>query len=134
MDVVSGLTTTLSVKYNDYNRRLVIDPKSYTSSGVNTTTNAITINNHGYNTGDKIIHTVGVSSASPGGLDDNEIYYIVKVDPNSFKLCKTDFGSKLSTPNVIGITSTGDGGLINPINPPLKVYKNSIVEFVIIKC
>ena len=75
MNVVSGLTTTVSVKYNDYNRRMVIDPKSFTAAGVNTTTNAITINDHGYQTGDKIIHT---ASTPAGGLDDNGIYYIVK--------------------------------------------------------
>ena len=125
MNVVSGLTTTVSVKYNDYNRRMIIDPKSFIASGINTTTNTITINDHGYNTGDKIIHT---SSIPSGGLVDNEIYYIIKVDSDSFKLCKTDFGSKQPKPSVVGITSTSIG-TINPINPPIKVYKNSTVEF-----
>ena len=73
MSVVSGLTTTVSVKYNDYNRRMVIDPKSFTAAGVNTTTNSFTINDHGYETGDKIIHT---ASTPAGGLDDNGIYYL----------------------------------------------------------
>ena len=91
MNVVSGLTTTVSVKYNDYQRRMVIDPKSFTAAGVNTTTNAITINDHGYGTGDKIIHT---ASTAVGGLVDNEIYYIVKIDSDSFKLAKTDYDSK----------------------------------------
>ena len=77
----------LVVKYNDYNRRMVIDPKSFTASGVNTTSNSFTINDHGYETGDKIIHT---ASTPAGGLDDNGIYYIVKVDSNSFKLTNTD--------------------------------------------
>jgi len=125
MNVVSGLTTTVSVKYNDYNRRMIIDPKSFIASGINTTTNTITINDHGYDTGDKIIHT---SSIPSGGLVDNEIYYIIKVDSDSFKLCKTDFGSKQPKPSVVGITSTSIG-TINPINPPIKVYKNSTVEF-----
>ena len=125
MNVVSGLTTTVSVKYNDYNRRMVIDPKSFTASGVNTTTNAITINDHGYETGDKIIHT---ASTPVGGLDNNGIYYILKVDANSFKLTKTDYDAKEATPTVIGIASTSSG-TINPINPPLKAYKDSIVEF-----
>ena len=48
MNVVSGLTTTVTVKYNDYNRRMVVNPKSFTASGVNTTTNSFTINDHGY--------------------------------------------------------------------------------------
>ena len=47
---------------------------------------------------------------------DNEIYYIIKVDSDSFKLCKTDFGSKEPKPSVVGISSTSIG-TINPINP-----------------
>ena len=125
MNVVSGLTTTVSVKYNDYNRRMVIDPKSFTAAGVNTTTNSFTINDHGYETGDKIIHT---ASTPVGGLDDNGIYYIVKVDTNTFKLTNTDYAANEPKPDVIGITSTSTG-TINPINPPIKVYKNSTVEF-----
>ena len=125
VDVISGITTTISVKYNDYNRRLIIDPKSFTGGGVNTTTNTITINDHGYETGDKVIHTASIPS---GGLIDNEIYYIVKVDSNNFKLCKTDFGSRSLTPSVVGISSTSSG-TINSINPLIKVYKNSTVEF-----
>ena len=125
MNVVSGLTTTVTVKYNDYNRRMVIDPKSFTSSGVNTTTNVITINDHGYNTGDKIIHT---ASTPAGGLSNNGIYYVVKVDTNAFKLSETEFDSKEPKPLVVGLTSTS-AGTINPINPPIKVYKDSKVEF-----
>ena len=125
MDVVSGLTTTVIVKYNDYNRRMVIDPKSFTASGVNTTSNSFTINDHGYETGDKIIHT---ASTPAGGLDDNGIYYIVKVDTDSFKLTNTDYDANEPKPDVIGITSTS-AGTINPINPRIKVYKNSRVEF-----
>ena len=125
MDVVSGLTTTVTVKYNDYNRRVVFNPKSFAASGVNTTTNSITINEHGYETGDKIIHT---ASTPIGGLNDNGIYYVLRVDINSFKLCETDYDARDSKPNVVGFTSTSEG-TISPINPPLKVYKNSIVEF-----
>jgi len=125
MNVVSGLTTTVTIKYNDYNRRLIINPKSFTASGVNTTTNAFTINDHGYETGDKIIHT---ASTPVGGLNDNGIYYIIKVDTNTFKLAETDYNAKEPKPDVVGITSTS-AGTINPINPYVKVYKNSTVEF-----
>ena len=125
MNVVSGLTTTVTVKYNDYNRRLIVNPKSFTASGVNTTTNAFTITDHGYTTGDKIIHT---ASTPAGGLSNNGIYYIVKIDSDKFKLTNTDYDAKESKPDVIGITSTSSG-TINLINPPLKAYKNSFVEF-----
>ena len=86
MDVSPGLSTTFVVQYNDYNRRIVIDPKSFTAAGVNTTTNAFTITDHGFKTGEKIIHT---SSSPCEGLTDNAIYYIIKVDDDTFKLANT---------------------------------------------
>ena len=118
MNVVSGLTTTVTIKYNDYNRRLIVNPKSFTASGVNTTTNAITINDHGYETGDKIIHT---ASTPVGGLDNDGIYYIVKIDSNTFKLTKTDYDAKESKPNVIGILS------INTIKESIGIEIESIL-------
>ena len=54
---------------------MVVNPKDFAASGVNTTTNAITINNHGFETGEKIIHTSSIPAA---GLENNKIYYISK--------------------------------------------------------
>ena len=98
MDVSPGIDTSIVVKYNDFNRNVVINPKTFASSGVNTTTNELTITNHGYKTGDKVIHTVGVASAVPGGLTDNDIYYIVRIDDNTFKLSPTYHESTESKP------------------------------------
>ena len=49
----------VTVKYNDYNSRIVINPIGFaTAGGVNTSTNTIHYPNHGFETGgDKIIHT-----------------------------------------------------------------------------
>ena len=129
MDVSPGIETSIVVKYNDYNRNVVINPKTFTAAGVNTTTNELTITNHGYKTGDKIIHTVGVGSAVPGGLVDNDIYYIVKMDDNTIKLSPTYHESTESKPPIVGITSAGDGGIINPINPGIKLYKDCSAVF-----
>jgi len=125
MNVSPGISTTIVVKYNDYNRKLVINPKSFIAAGVNTTTNALTISNHGYKTGDKIIHT---SSIPCGGLVNNQNYYIVKVDDNTFKLSDTYHDSTEEKPPVVGITSTSVG-TINPINPEIKLYKNCSAIF-----
>ena len=129
MNVSPGISTTIVVKYNDYNRNVVINPKTFTAAGVNTTTNAITIENHGYKTGDKIIHTVGIASAVAGGLVNNEIYFIVKIDDNTFKLSDTSHESNESKPPTVGITSAGDGGIINPINPRIELYKDCSAVF-----
>jgi len=125
VDVNPSISTSVILKYNDYNRRLVVNPKSFSAIGVNTVTNLITILNHGFKTGDKVIHT---SSAPSGGLENDKIYYIVKVDNNNFKLSNTYYDATKLSPSIIGISSSSVG-TINPINPPIKVYKNSTVSF-----
>ena len=114
-----------TVHYNDYNRRFVLDPKDFIASGVNTTTNAITIADHGYVSGDKIIHRATTPSA---GLLDNKIYYIVRVDDNTFKLSDTYYNATQLKPPIIGITSAS-AGTIKSVNPKITVYKNSTVTF-----
>ena len=125
MDVNPSLTTSFSVSYNDFNRRLVIDPKSFVATGVNTSTNTFTITNHGFVSGDKVIHT---SSTPAEGLDDNKIYYVYRVDNNNFKLTNTYYETTKLKPSVVGVASTA-AGTISRINPPLKVYRDSTVEF-----
>ena len=55
MTVTPGITTTVTVKYNDHNRRIVFNPLGFTTAGVSTSQNTISISDHGFNTGDKII-------------------------------------------------------------------------------
>jgi hypothetical protein len=116
---------TFVVKYNKYNRRLVVDPTTVTAANINTTNNSFSLVAHGYVTGEKVIHTASVST---GGLDDNGIYYIVKVDNNTFKLSTTYYKSTQLKPVVVDITSAQDA-TFSKINPLLKVYKDSTVTF-----
>ena len=118
-------TITKTLKYNDFNRRVIVDPVGFATVGVNTTNNTISVASHGFVTGDKIIHT---STVPTEGLDDQKIYYIVKVDNNTIKLANTKHDATIEKPNVVGLSSASLG-TINPINPSLKVYKNSTVEF-----
>ena len=125
IDVNPSISTSFIVKYNDFNRRVILTPKSFTSSGVNTSTNTFTMNDHGFVTGQKVIYT---SDSPIEGLSNEGKYYIVKNDSNNFKLSNTYYDSTLSKPVIIGITSTS-AGVINPINPSIKVYKDSTVSF-----
>ena len=125
MDVNPSLTTSFSVSYNDFNRRVIIDPKSFTASGISSSTNTFTIVNHGFSNGQKVIHT----ATSPAeGLEDNKIYYVYEIDKDNFKLTDTYYETTRQKPSVVGITSASSG-TISPINPPLKVYRDSTVEF-----
>ncbi len=125
IDVNPSNTGINTVKYNDYNRRIIVNPQAFIAAGVNTSTNAITIANHGFVGGEKIIHTATTPSA---GLSDNGVYFVVRVDNNTFKLTNNYYNSQQLKPPIVGITSASDG-TINPVNPQLVVYKNSTVTF-----
>jgi len=123
IDVNPSISTTITVKYDDYNRKAVINPRAF--AGVNTSTNTITISNHGFYNGQKVIHT---STAPAGGLQNESEYFIVRVDKNNFKLSSTFYGATQLVPTIVGITSSSTGNIL-PINPPLSLYKNSQVVF-----
>ena len=125
VDINPSISTTFTVKYDDYNRKVVINPRSFTASGVNTYSDSINIQNHQFYEGQKIIHT---SSSPSGGLQDEQEYYVVIVDKDNIKLSDTYYNSTLLKPIIVGITSASFGA-ISPVNPPLKLYKNSIVTF-----
>ena len=125
INVNPGVSTSISIRYNDFNRRLIAQPKSFVAGSVNTTTNTFTITDHKFITGDKIIHTAATSS---GGLVNDGIYYIVKIDNNSVRLSNTYYNSVQLNPVVISITSSS-AGTFSAINPHIKVFKDSTVEF-----
>jgi hypothetical protein len=116
-------TSTIVVKYNDYNRRIVFNPKSFGASDVSVSDNTITLTNHGYITGDKVIHT---SSSPSGGLINEEIYYIVYYTKDKIKLSNTLYQSK--NQETVDISSASLG-TISAINPLINVYKNNQVKF-----
>ena len=125
IDVQPGIGTTVTVKYNDFNRRIVFDPKPFVAGNVDTSANTIEITNHGLNTGDKVIHTATTAS---GGLEDEKIYYIFRYSQNKVKLCLTRYQSVQFEPEFVNITSAS-AGTLSPINPLTNVYKNNTVRF-----
>ena len=127
IDLISlpGITTTINVAYNDYNRRLVINPRTFASGNINTTNNTITISKHGYYTGQKVIYTATTAS---GGLADNQIYYVFVVDEDTIKLSNQYEESLRSYPKIVNITSA-QAGTISPINPQLLFDRNEEIIF-----
>jgi len=120
-----GIGTTVTVKYNDFNRRIVFDPKSFVAGNVDTTANTIEITNHGLNTGDKVIHT---ATSSSGGLEDEKMYYIFKFSTSKVKLCLSKYQSEQFEPEFVNITSAS-AGTLSPINPLTNLTKNNTVRF-----
>jgi hypothetical protein len=125
VDVNPSISTTFTVKYNDYNRKVLINPKDFVSAGINTITNTITILNHNFKRGQKVIHNA-VTPAN--GLENNKEYFIFIVDDNKIKLTNTYYESINAKPEIINITSISDGTL-SLVNPPIQVYQNSSIVF-----
>ncbi len=119
-----GITTTVKIKYNSSNRRLIVNPLEFNGSGINTTTNILTLLDHNLSTGDKIIYSSS-NSASP--LINDQIYYVVKVDNNSIKLASDYYQTTLKSPQIVSIASTGLNHEISTINPPIyAILKNNL--------
>ncbi len=125
LEVLPGITTSIKVAYNDYNRRLIVNPRSFVAGDVTVSTNSISISRHGYKSGQKVIHTASTTS---GGLVNNGIYYVYVVDINSIKLCNEYYQSRNSAPQVIDITSAS-AGTISPINPNIQLERDQKIEF-----
>ena len=125
VNVNPGLSTTFTIKYNDYNRKVLVNPRSFVSANVNISSNSIFIQNHNFDNGQKVVYN---ATSPSGGLVNNKIYYVVVFDANTVKLSNSYYSAVGLNPEIVDITSTSDGTL-SAINPPIKVYKDSTVTF-----
>ena len=57
-----------------------------TNTGINTFTNTVNINAHGFQDAEKIKYTSNVSAV--GGLTNNSEYFVDRIDDNNFRLCE----------------------------------------------
>jgi hypothetical protein len=122
IEVITGIQTSVVVKYNDSIRRMVVDPLDFTNLDVNLPNNTITIPNHNYIEYQKVVHT---SNSPSSGLENNEIYYVVIIDRNTIQLTKDYINNY---PEIINITSASYGTL-SKINPYINVFKNNTIVF-----
>jgi hypothetical protein len=126
LSVGIGTSTAIRVKFNSHTNSLVINPTSFSSSGINTITNQITINSHGLITGDKILYE---ANSIPAGIVTGN-YYVYKVDSNNIKLCDTYLDSISNNPLFLNILSTGIGiQNISLVNPQIGAIKNNNLVF-----
>jgi len=125
MSVTPGITTTVTVKYNDHNRRIVFNPLGFTTAGVSTSQNSIEISNHGFETGDKVILD---ANPAPSGLEDQKIYYVSKLSKDKVRLCNSKYESEKFQPNFVSIEIARSGTLL-PVNPSLDIIEGNTVVF-----
>ena len=74
----SGISTTVPIKYNKANRKLIARTLDFTATGITTTSSltgqpdSIEIVNHELKTGQRVVHT---SSSPATGLVNDEEYF-----------------------------------------------------------
>jgi hypothetical protein len=99
---------------NYTNRKLIVKP-----TGISTANNTINFTNHGFNDGDLIEYTGNIS-----GLNQDNNYYIVKTDDNSFSLSNAGVGgtiiSNYQREEIVTLNSVGSGSHIFKF-PDIKV-------------
>ena len=89
-----GIGTSVSVylKYNSTHDKLLINPVGFNSEAVTTSTDTITITDHGFKTGDKVFYE---SDLNITGLSEGS-YFVYRIDDDNFNLTNTQYD--LSTP------------------------------------
>ncbi len=134
LTVNAGIVTTVPIKYNKANRKLIARTLDFTQAGVTTSTartgipDAIEILNHEMVTGQRVIHT---SSSPMGGLVNDEEYFVYVINKDKIKLCGSRFQTRQKRPKFVGIltANSGNSGVLNLVNPPLEFYKNGTITF-----
>ena len=121
-----GTSTSIKIKYNDLTDSLLVNEIGFTSAGVNTETNQITLNSHGLKTGDKVFYDANevISGLETGG------YFVYRLDSNNVKLAKSFYKSNIIPPDIISIGSTGGSDQkISLINPPISIIRDNDLVF-----
>jgi len=127
LSLSSNKTRTIKVSYDNLVYRTLVNKTEFSSSDVDIDLNTITINNHQFKTGDKVIY----NSESPSiGLINSGIYYIISINSNTIALSTKYYSdiSELDSSILVNIGSQQDGS-ISLINPELKFYKNENIIF-----
>jgi hypothetical protein len=126
LSVGIGTSSFVNVKRDLLTGNILINPIGFNSTGINTTTNTITINSHNLKTGDKVLYSANLVAS---GLT-TDFYYVSRVDDNNIKLSKTLIDNKTTPPTVVSIASTGGSSQsISLVNPQIKSVKNNNLVF-----
>ena len=79
--------------------------RTVATSAINTSTDVITVTNHGFSTGDRVFYIeAGSGLATP--LANGTAYYVIKIDANTLKLATSAANATAGT--AINITATGN--------------------------
>jgi len=121
-----GSTAPLSLQFNNEFQKLLVNKIGFSSTGFDSVNSKITINDHGYKTGDRVFYE---SNQAPSGLND-PCYYVYEVSSNEIQLGETLKDVQNKPPRVVRFgSSAGTEHSLSLVNPQLKVSKNSKLSF-----
>ena len=124
MDLNPNDTSTIKVKYNDFNRRMVFGPKNFLAADVDISENTIILTDHEFEIGDRVIYSPSANIIS--GLENEGMYYVFPFTKDKIKLAlnKIDIENKKFI-----IINSAEDGTISRINPLVKASKNQKIVF-----
>ena len=131
VNVLPSSTLSKSIEYDTVARRTIVDPKYFGTSavGVGTSVSIITISNHEFKSGDKVLY-ISSNPASP--LINKGEYYVKKVDDNRFRLSTNYVDAVGFNNNYVGITTFGSGThKIAKINPLITATRGRTIGFAV---
>ena len=119
MKCVPNIEKEIPVFYNLTNRKLALGKFDFVHDDINLSDNTIKLVSHGLEKRQKLILE---STAPPGGLISDEVYYVEVVDLDTIKLLDKN------TREDVTITTQSSGRFL-VINPRLTLVKNKTLKF-----
>ena len=122
-----GITSSFSLKYNDYNRKLTVGLGTFLQDNVNINQNTISIVNHGFETGQKVIYE---STSAVSGISNNGVYFVIKDSEDVIKLATNYYNATIQYPQHISLANTGGAVLhsLLPVNPLISIVRGQKLE------
>jgi len=129
VDIAPDTLINKTIEYDTIARKTIVDPKYVNSSEVSTSDSTITLVNHGYKDGDKILYSA-TTPITP--LENRGEYYIKSVSRNTFRLFDNRKDS-ISIPDAfINLTNAGSGvHRFARINPPIQALRGETIGFAV---
>ena len=128
-----GTSAGVTLKYNALTEKLLVNPVLFTSAGVNTSTDILTINSHHFKTGDKVFYTTGVGVTdfeAIEGVTTNSSYFVYRIDDNNIQLADTHFDATKYPPQIKSLVSVGGTAQeLSSINPQIHVVRDNDLVF-----
>ena len=128
LEVEPTTTKTIDVKYSDYYRNILLNTKEFSDLDVSEETNTITITDHEFENGQKVIHSTSIENPQTTLTDnDDELFYVIKIDGDRFKISREQYDAISDNPTPVGLASTS--GAFSAVNPRIFTNGNKIIEF-----